>query len=274
MFTFDATPVKFVGLLVMFLWCTTWCVVELVRARTTSQRVSGALHLMMAVVMLLMVPRPLWQPFAGLVGMPVIVGAFAAATAWFGWLAWDAWRRDGRRAAGHAVAHTAMFAAMTWHLVAMAFKRPHMGPGMAEWTATESRPGGVLWIMALVGVPFMAYLLASGIVFLTRVFQPAAEVNDACPCGGECRCGPSCSCASAHDTVHSLERELAVVGGAAPTPVAQAAPVTHSCRVESPVGSRSYRLAALSDASMNLGMFWMSTGLMTALLPFFGYLAF
>ncbi|MEL4503435.1 hypothetical protein AAEX63_00680 [Luteococcus sp. H138] len=36
----------------------------------------------------------------------------------------------------------------------------------------------------------------------------------------------------------------------------------------------SRRIEALSDFAMNFGMFWMSTGLMTPILPFFKYLAF
>ena len=31
MFTFDQTPVKFVGLLVLMTWCTLWCARELAR---------------------------------------------------------------------------------------------------------------------------------------------------------------------------------------------------------------------------------------------------
>lgn len=36
----------------------------------------------------------------------------------------------------------------------------------------------------------------------------------------------------------------------------------------------SRRIEALSDFAMNFGMFWMSTGLMTPILPFFKFLAF
>ena len=47
-----------------------------------------------------------------------------------------------------------------------------------------------------------------------------------------------------------------------------------SCHEERPVGSPRFRMAAASDFAMNFGMFWMSTGLMTPLLPFFALLAF
>lgn len=302
MFTFDATPLTFVGLLVMFAWCTVWCTWELTRARTTSQRISGALHLLMAAVMLLMVPGALWRPLTSVIGTPALTLVFALATAWFVGLAVEGWREAGRRGAAHPAAHAAMFAAMTWHLAAMAIMGAHMSAGaaarggmsghgqmsgpagtagqggmsMAEWRAAESQPGGVMWLIALIGVPFMAYLLVAGIAALVRVAQPRAAANDACPCGADCRCGPSCACATAHPALPEGARLLAVIGAGAGAsePIGWAAPAVHLCRVESPVGSPGYRLAALSDAGMNLGMFWMSTGLMTALLPFFRHLAF
>ena len=33
MFTFDETPVKFIGLLVLLSWCTIWCLYELTGSR-------------------------------------------------------------------------------------------------------------------------------------------------------------------------------------------------------------------------------------------------
>ena len=110
-----------------------------------------------------------------------------------------------------------MFAAMTWHLTAMAVKASAraelgMGPAMREWMEQAGRPGRVLWVFALVGLPFMAYLLVAGALALWRALRP---------------------------------------GGAA-----------------------GRRLAALSDFAMNFGMFWMSTGLLTPILPFFAALAF
>jgi len=41
-----------------------------------------------------------------------------------------------------------------------------------------------------------------------------------------------------------------------------------------PVGTTPYRLEVLSAFAMNLGMFWMSTGLLVPILPFFAVLAF
>ena len=231
MFTFDQTPVKFVGLLVLLTWCTLWCAHGLARSRGARQRVGAALHLVMAAVMLAMVPKPVWTTLTGVVPVPVIAAAFAAATVWFVWLTAGAPGRptdSGSADSGSARArptdsgcthagHAAMFAAMTWHLAAMAVKASAraelgMGPAMHQWMEQAGRPGRVLWVFALVGLPFMAYLLVAGALALWRALRP---------------------------------------GGAA-----------------------DRRLAALSDFAMNFGMFWMSTGLLTPILPFFAALAF
>ena len=236
MFTFDQTPVKYVGLLVLLTWCTLWCARELARSRGARQRICDALHLLMAVVMLAMVPKPVWMALTGAIPVPVVVAAFAAATLWFVWLTAGAPGRSarpddaadhacaghahaghaGRAHAGHA-GHIAMFAAMTWHLTAMAVKasaRAELGMGLAmrEWMEQAGRPGRVLWVFALVGLPFMAYLLVAGVLALRRALRPGAAAGR--------------------------------------------------------------RLAAMSDFAMNFGMFWMSTGLLTPILPFFAALAF
>ena len=231
MFTFDQTPVKFVGLLVLLTWCTLWCAHGLARSRGARQRVGAALHLVMAAVMLAMVPKPVWTTLTGVVPVPVIAAAFAAATVWFVWLTAGAPGRptdSGSADSGSAHArptdsgcthagHAAMFAAMTWHLAAMAVKASAraelgMGPGMHQWMEQAGRPGRVLWVFALVGLPFMAYLLVAGVLALRRALRPGAAAGR--------------------------------------------------------------RLAALSDFAMNFGMFWMSTGLLTPILPFFAALAF
>ena len=230
MFTFDQTPVKFVGLLVLLTWCTLWCAHGLARSRGARQRVGAALHLVMAAVMLAMVPKPVWTTLTGVVPVPVIAAAFAAATVWFVWLTAGAPGRptdSGSADSGSAHArptdsgcthagHAAMFAAMTWHLAAMAVKASAraelgMGPAMHQWMEQAGRPGRVLWVFALVGLPFMTYLLVAGALALWRALRP---------------------------------------------------------------GAAGRRLAALSDFAMNFGMFWMSTGLLTPILPFFAALAF
>ena len=96
MFTFDQTPVKFVGLLVLLTWCTIWCARELARSRGARQRICDALHLLMAVVMLAMVPKPVWVALTGAIPVPVVVAAFAAATLWFVWLTAGAPGRSAR----------------------------------------------------------------------------------------------------------------------------------------------------------------------------------
>lgn len=232
MFTFAATPVKFVGLLVLFAWCTLWCGYELTRPQDGRQRVSNTLHLGMAVVMLLMVARPTWHRLTGLVPGWVLVGAFTGSTIWFAWLAFEAARASDRRGGLHFAGHALMFGAMTWHLAAMAVMAARMsgsGHGTGGMEAAR-QPGGVLWVFALVGLPFMTYLLAASVV-----------------------------------AVRNLLRQRAVVAPVAPV---------RSCHEERPVGSATYRLAALGDLGMNFGMFWMSTGLMIALLPFFARFAF
>ncbi len=292
MFTFAAMPVKFTGLLILFAFCTVWCVYELTRRQDGRQRVGNVLHLVMAVVMFLMVSTITWQPFVMLVGMPVLVGFFGLATAWFAWRAVGA-RGGARGVVGHFAGHAAMFAAMTWHLAAMAVKRPHMGPDMASWTMQASQPGGPLWVFALVGVPFMAYLLAASVLDLRRALLPrAASVS--CACGDDCTCGADCRCG--HAVPASLEvREAVERGfdrlsqqdaergfdrlsqqgalsqqGVAVVPAALAL----TCHEPRPVGTPLYRLSALADFAMNFGMFWMSTGLLVALLPFMKLLSF
>ena len=259
MFTFDQTPVKYVGLLVLLTWCTLWCARELARSRGARQRICDALHLLMAVVMLAMVPKPVWMALTGAIPVPVVVAAFAAATLWFVWLTAGAPGRSARpdddadhACAGHAHAghagrahagHAAMFAAMTWHLAAMVVKASAraelgMGPAMHQWMEQAGRPGRVLWVFALVGLPFMAYLLIAGALALWRALRPGGAVNTdesaahAPAAHGDCGCRDGRSDAVGH------------------------------------------RLAALSDFAMNFGMFWMSTGLLTPILPFFAALAF
>lgn len=273
MFTFDAMPVKFVGLLVLFVWCTLWCLYELTRPQDARQRVSNALHLAMAVVMLAMVPTVPWQMLVAVVSMPVLIGLFALATLWFGWRLIES-RTATRGVRGHFAGHAAMFAAMTWHLSAMAMMRAHMGPGMAQWMADASRVGGALWVFALVGVPFMGYLLLAGLNDVRRaMLAPVASVS--CACGDDCACGPGCACD--HAVPASLEvrehagaaRGIEAGVGTRPGGSTRTAPaaLAATCHEPRPVGSASYRLSALADAAMNLGMFWMSTGLLVGLLP-------
>lgn len=233
MFTFDATPVKFVGLLIFFLYTTGWGVYALTKPGDWKQRVSGALHLWMSIVMLLMVSTMVWRPFVKVIPVPVLIATQVISVVWFLYMAFSS-ADKGKRL--HFLGHSAMFGAMAWHLSAMFVKMPHMVKGAdgkmgmdMQWMKQASMPGGPLWVAALVGVPFMLYLLIAGVKYLVEVFQVAPA-----------------------------------------TPHTEAA----ACHAPAVVGTRDHRLGKLHDALMNLGMFWMSTGLMTALLPFMKYLAF
>lgn len=233
MFTLAATPVKLVALLVLFAFCTIWCGYELTRRQDRTNRVSNALHLVMAVVMLLMVVPATWRPLTAVVPMPALVVLFAAGVVWFAVLSIRGWRTAGRGQGLHLAGHAVMFAAMTWHVAAMAAMAAARaggsgmghGGGMGQMGAM-TQPAPVMVIFAIVGLPLMAYLAAATVVAVAKLFRaPGAAEDLAC---------------------HEPRR----------------------------VGSAGYRLAALSDAAMNGGMFWMSTGLLVPVLPFFAALSF
>ena len=255
MFTLADTPAKFVVLLALFAWCTVWCTYELTRRQDARQRISNAAHLAMAVVMLLMVARPTWAALTALVPTSALVAAFAVGTAWFGWLAVDGFRAADRRAGLHFCGHAAMFAAMTWHLAAMAVKAQHTTghPGMSHHgmsdgmghgaTGHGAQPGTTMWVFALIGLPLMTYLLAASVTAIRELTRPR---------------------------VAELERATA---GAGPAVLAPAGP-ERGCHEVRAVGSTAHRLAASCDFAMNFGMFWMSTGLLVPLLPFFTVFAF
>ncbi|GAA1391483.1 hypothetical protein [Luteococcus peritonei] len=245
MFTLSAVPVKFVGLLVLFLFTTAWEAVRLSRATTRVGRTSVGLHLLMSVIMLLMVPRNVWRPFTQVVPTWVSAVLMGLGALWFCWLAV---RSHGAHRA-HAAGCVAMFAAMTWHLVAMIVKMRNMTmpmPGasaspmgghpmdhgsMASPSpmASASSMGmdhsgmnhggmdhgsmasghGAMWWLAVIGLPLMAWLLYAALRDLVAVFtRPEARLDN------------------------------------------------------------------LSGFAMNFGMFWMSTGLLVPVLPFFSHLAF
>lgn len=290
MFSFADTPLKFVGLLVLFACCTAWCSYELTRPQDVRQRISNSLHLAMAVVMLLMVAPVAWTLLTAVVPTFGLVAVFALSTAWFAWLAVDAGRESDRRGALHFAGHAAMFGAMTWHLSAMGVMAAAMTSGMGGMDmgsggtgmggmAALSAPGGALWVFALVGVPFMAYLLGSSLWSLWQAAQPAdlAAATGVCPCGPDCDCGPDCACYADHAQQAAHEPEL-VAAGARVVPISsllQTSVVsTHTCHEMRPVGTTKFRLASAAGFAMNFGMFWMSTGLLVPILPFFAALAF
>ncbi len=201
MFSFAATPITFVGLLVLFSWCVLWSTVELVRATTVSERVTDALHLVMSVVMLLMVPHQTWAVLSGIVPVPVLAALFVLGAAWF---LRDAVYGDHSAAhRPHLVGHAVMFLAMAWHLAGMAVAMATM-PMAGEHGMAG--PGAPMLVVAGIGIPFMIALLVMGCAALYSAFLPGLSAP---------------------------ERAHHVMG-----------------------------------AAMNLGMFWMSVGLLRPLLPF------
>lgn len=273
MFTLTDTPGKFVILLVLLAGCVVWETVQLTRRPTGARLVSCLLHWFMAVVMFLMVPRTLWQPFHDLLPLPVLIAIFGVGVVWFVIQAVRAADRHGRL---HSIGHAAMFGAMTWHLAGMQVMMSVMGghghdhgahqhtdhsghgdmhghghgdmPGHGDM-ADPSAVGGPLWIVAVIGLPFMIYLLVAALVELRRAVRGAGPDHDA----------------------PATERVAEPVGvGAAGATTAVAEPAVQH-RPESAVAGR---LAALSMFAMNFSMWFMSTGLMVPLLGFMTIFAF
>ncbi|MDN6512558.1 MAG: hypothetical protein L0K47_04425 [Acidipropionibacterium jensenii] len=242
MFTLTSTPVTFIGLLILFIWCTLWSVRDLLASlgvdippswapaepleHGAPIAVSECFHLAMSVVMLLMVPHSWWGALPGVLTGPVFITVMALGTLWMGAMA--AWKISWL-----AAGHTAMFAAMVWHLASMA-SHSRMGhsatmtgmgdmahSGMAEGATTVSG----LTLITGIGLPLMVCLVVLGLSGLVRA-----------------------------------------VTGRPPHPGLPA------CCHPSPTTPASARLSGLADAAMGLGMAWMSAGLMAPLLPFMGSL--
>ena len=110
---------------------------------------------------------------------------------------------------------------------------------MHHWMEQAKQPGSILWIFALVGLPFMTYLAIASILALWRALRPGTPDD---PRGSARRAGDTDGC--------------------------------HKARRDDAAGTTRHRLASLCDFAMNFGMFWMSTGLLTPILPFFAALAF
>lgn len=267
-FTLSDTPVKFIGLLILFVICTVWSVRELTRPQTGRQRISNVLHVAMAAIMLLMVARSVWQPVESVIPITAWTALFAVGTAWFGYLALDAARAQaGRATVRYAISHTLMFAAMTWHLAAMAIMgslaggshdhgHDHHAHGQEHGAALSpmaeaGEPGGALWWAAVIGVPLMIYLLGGALVALVGVFARTADSSQL-----------------------AAPVKEAVLVGAVPGIDAQPAPLAATCHEPRPVGSAAYRLSNLSHFAMLFGMFWMSTGILVPIAPFMTHLAF
>ena len=57
MFTLTSTPVTFIGLLILFAWSLVWSVRDAIKAPTVVTRIATGGHVVMAVTMILMVPK-------------------------------------------------------------------------------------------------------------------------------------------------------------------------------------------------------------------------
>lgn len=228
MFSAETTPIMFVSLLVAFGWCTIWSLYELTRRQNASQRVSNALHLAMSVVMALMVAHPTWAWLTSLVPTQAWVIFFGLATLWFCWLAFDP-SRGGAGGRSHFLSHAAMFAAMVWHLAAMAARagaRHGGGHHHDGGTGPHAPSDPTMWWFALAGLPLMAYLLVSAILGLWRAIGPTVATA-------------------------GVQTTRANPSHCAPAPTRQ----------------WEVRLGALAHVAMTGGMFWMSVGLLTPIIP-------
>lgn len=243
MFDLTVTPVKFVALLVMFAYCSGWWGYLVAQRQTLTSRVSNGLHLWMAVLMVAMVPNALWRPLVQTVGMPVLLGTQVVSLVWFAVLATRTSLRQ-RRPAWQLISHTVMFVAMVWHLGAMALMMLGRGfptpEAMAAMRGARDEFGG--------GMVVRQGMSPSG-EGAVLIFAIGAPIMAWLLAAG----------------IWELRRVVR------PVPATDGLENDH-CHVPQRPGLD--RLAALGNACMLLGMFWMSTGLLTGMLPFLRILDF
>ena len=234
MFTLTSTSVTFVGLFILFAWSLVWSVRDAIKAPTVVTRISTWVHVVMAVAMILMVPKSWWKPTVSAIGgptTPVII--FAICTAWMVFMA--AWRSSWS-----SWGHAAMFAAMVWHLAAMRkvsslMAAPqHSGMSQTNYnhSGMHSVGHGMQTILnaamhdyAVAGAPLMVALLAMAIAGLRRAISGRAESPSKVP------------------ACHVVATEPLAI-----------------------------RLSGLADFAMAFGMAWMSTELLTPIMPFMAHL--
>ena len=245
MFALSAVPVKFIGLLVLFLFTTAWEAVRLARATTRVGRVSVGLHLLMSVVMLAMVPRSVWRPVTQVVPTWAWAGLMALGALWFVWLAA---RSHGAHRA-HAAGCAAMFAAMTWHLVAMVVKMRSMTMPMGSGSSPTGHGSG-----------------------MAGMDHSSMATPSAAPAGGHGSMSgmDHASVAPMAQAGHDAMWWVAIVG----LPLMAWLLWSAGRDLWRAITQPTERLDNLSGFAMNFGMFWMSTGLLVPVLPFFSQLAF
>ncbi|MDO5684214.1 MAG: DUF5134 domain-containing protein [Propionibacteriaceae bacterium] len=278
MFTLTDTPVKFIGLLVLFTFSTLWSLYQLARKQTGPTLVSNLAHLAMSVVMLVMVPRTLWQPFSSVIPLPATVGFFGIFVLWFGYLGVRGLAAAGslRRHGWHALGHATMFGAMTWHLAAMLTHRGMGHAGMDHGAGEMAHGPG-----ATMDPGAMGHGMGHGA-------QGAGGMDHSAGMGHAPMATAQPMSMGSEPT--DMAMILAVIGVPLMTYLLAAAiwnlknVISPSAVIADHVGHEmaghghysvgNPRLAALADFAMNFGMFWMSTGLMVPLLPFFAHFSF
>lgn len=198
MFTLSATPIEFCSLLALFTLSVVSEAANLRRANSSTGRVSSALHLFMAVMMLLMVPKSWWKPVESAFPIGAQIAVMALATCWFIMIALRA--PAGHRS--HSLTCAAMFATMVWHLSVMKIHMDHMamamnhstmsgamsGTSMAQhqmgsampmaptWMQTASQPGHQLWWLAVLGTVLVCVMLGVTIRDITAVIRTHTDV--------------------------------------------------------------------------------------------------
>jgi len=186
---------------------------------------------------------------------------------------------------GHFVGHAVMFGAMTWHLAGMVVRMQAMAPAGAGPMTGQGHamvPGGAMaaasastsaaMVVAWVGLPFMAALLLMGLRDVVATVAPAGPSSHQhghapalvsshahaghlpAPAAGGGQAGPE---AAGGQSGHTIS------GGQAGPTTAGGLPGPHADLADG-LGSRA---TTSMMASMNLGMFWMSVGLVTPLVP-------
>lgn len=240
MFTLADTPVTFTCLSILLAFAGMWSSYELYRSRTASQILCNVAHLAMATVMLVSVPAALWRPVASVISIRILIGAFLGAVVLFCWLGVAPVRGDATRGfAAHFFRDAAMMTAMAWHLGAMAVTMPdaarsalhaHLGMMMADGNGREMR------IVAVVGLPAMAYLLISSALSLVRAVHPSVGLT------AQPAAGPATT-----ETFRDHRRA---------------------------VGEPVVRLPALAQFAMSFSMLWMSVEFLNPILPFVRHLGF
>lgn len=256
MFTLSAVPVKFIGLLILFCFTTAYELLRTVRSRTVTGGVSAGLHLLMSVIMLAMVPKSWWKPLQQVLPMPVTIVLMAVGLGWFCWLTFRA--HPGHRM--HPLGCAMMFAAMVWHLEAMQVMHSMMSHSTGNHMEMSS--GGPT------ATPAMNHsgMDHSGMDHGSMGHDMGHASASPSPMAGMDHGSMGHDMAAGHDVMWWF----AIIGLPLMAWLLYAAVKGLVTAIREP----EHRMVGLADFAMNFGMFWMSTGLLVPVLPFFSALAF